>query len=704
MLANDPDVESLLEDMLAHFQAITDYPDSDGSAKLSTIDSRLTSILNHLQSIDDYPDSDGLIKLNDILTTLQSSNDYPDLTAHTKLDTINTSINTTSSTIDATLNAIKTDIDTNVQLHQSLDAGNTKTITSVNASPGSPWVGVWKQTRDLGVVRLLTTLVASDPSVSGTFTFEFSETGSEGPLGIAPISAQRAISSFDSIRDFDLLNAGAYYRVAFEPDAHLGGNSVTITTTLRNQNDGAFARLSDQQIEEQNAAMGQTFAYLKAFGLDGLSETVRLGGLDPDNSTQDNLASDGTFVGQWRNTGPYQSALAFVLSDQPLAAADVAYSPDGVNDRTGLLSAIDFLDSETVFPDILGPGGDLYVYLTVITTFVDRYIRLELTNSSTATTIFEADLWLYDQGFPGSFGGLNDDLSTLSTALLTRAVLAGNVLDQDGNVTDDFANVTLTNNKSLKVASPAEVVFQATDETNGAIPSGSLPVIDQVLNTEPNVIDTGWLPTRGYQGNNLLNVLADAQLTTYIMNASDSDGNNMFGDQTPSFTANGGFPATLGAQFFDNYFRLVFVNASGSTLTDYSIRDVALPTPAAGVLASIDSPVFGFYPAQISRSVIVGKAPSGSYVNVGTDESGRITVTSGSEFARLLARQVEDADELRLDVEPSSTEFYIGSALDGTATSATDWNIIQISLSGTRNPNRIRFRQNVAWDNRTAGW
>lgn len=157
-------------------------------------------------------------------------------------------------------------------LPQVVSSANTKVITSADASPGSPWVGAWEPTRRVGVVRELTVLAATDQTVGGlggTFTFEFGEDGTS-----ALISEVRTIGDFVTVRDFDLLNAGSYYRVKFEPDRALGSDAVFVTTTLRRVYDGAFVRLADQQIERSNAAMPQTFAYLKGFTADGISKNV----------------------------------------------------------------------------------------------------------------------------------------------------------------------------------------------------------------------------------------------------------------------------------------------------------------------------------------------------------------------------------------------------------------------------------------------
>jgi hypothetical protein len=141
---------------------------------------------------------------------------------------------------------------------QSLDAANSGVI----AAPGTTFTGDWVLTREVGIVRLLTVLASTVPSGLGaTFVFEFSEDG------VTPtIMETRPIGDFSTVREFDLINAGAYYRVSLVLSRPLvGGELVFVSTTLRRQNDGAFVRLAGQEIEEQNAAFPQTFAYLKAF-------------------------------------------------------------------------------------------------------------------------------------------------------------------------------------------------------------------------------------------------------------------------------------------------------------------------------------------------------------------------------------------------------------------------------------------------------
>lgn len=149
-----------------------------------------------------------------------------------------------------------------------------------------------------------------------------------------------------------------------------------------------------------------------------------VGGHDPDNYTAAALTADETYVGTYRRTHGYSSALVFAFGDQPLADIKVQWSSDGINPRVGLVSTSSLLSSEQ-------ETSGFYVYLTTVTTMVDAYARLEITNGPDAQGTFEADIWWYDDPFPGSYGGLEANLSTLSTALLTRAVLAGTTPDGD---------------------------------------------------------------------------------------------------------------------------------------------------------------------------------------------------------------------------------------------------------------------------------
>lgn len=165
-------------------------------------------------------------------------------------------------------------------LSQEVDDGNSTVYTDDSAQ----FVGDWKLTRARGVVRQLVVLASTVASgLGGTFVFEYGEDGAT-----ATISESRVITDFATVRDFNLLNAGAYFRIKFTPDRVVtAAEFIFINTTQRRQDDGAFVRLANQEIEEANAAMGQQFSYLKAFiAATGKSTNIRA------NSTGNLLVAD----------------------------------------------------------------------------------------------------------------------------------------------------------------------------------------------------------------------------------------------------------------------------------------------------------------------------------------------------------------------------------------------------------------------------
>lgn len=167
---------------------------------------------------------------------------------------------------------------------QILDTANTKDYTNSSAQ----FVGTFTPTRSEGIVRQLTVLASNVPSgLGGTFVFEYSEDGVT-----STISETRTITDFATVRDFDLLNSGQFYRVKFTPSrAVTASEHVFITTTQRNLNDGEFVRLATQSTEEGNAALPQTFAYLRGFMASGKSVGIKVS----DNGELNNIIAPSSF-------------------------------------------------------------------------------------------------------------------------------------------------------------------------------------------------------------------------------------------------------------------------------------------------------------------------------------------------------------------------------------------------------------------------
>jgi hypothetical protein len=102
-------------------------------------------------------------------------------------------------------------------------------------------------------------------------------------------------------------------------------------------------------------------------------------------------------------------------------------------------------------------------------------------------------------------------------------------------------------------------------------------------------------------------------------------------------------------------------------------------------------------------SVIINK-PGDRAVDVSA-ASGLLTA-GHSKFSRLLARQPSDGEEMRFAIpsDLANDDIYIGVAPDGTATSASDWDVVRVYCDGNANPKRARLREGIAWDQRGSGW
>lgn len=76
-----------------------------------------------------------------------------------------------------------------------------------------------------------------------------------------------------------------------------------------------------------------------------------------------------------------------------------------------------------------------------------------------------------------------------------------------------------------------------------------------------------------------------------------------------------------------------------------------------------------------------------------------------ADFARILANEFEDSEEVRYDIPANSVlqkngSSYTGIAPDGTLTSAASWTIVRSYYDANGNLSRQRIRKNISWDNR----
>ena len=382
------------------------------------------------------------------------------------------------------------------------------------------------------------------------------------------------------------------------------------------------------------------------------------------NSTTALLGSGATFTGAWEEVIVYTTVATAVLGS--LATDGTLYfdlSTDGGVTFTSVPSVIS--DATFAVPRILN--------------VVETHVRIRYVNGTTAQTgTFSIQTKYSNNQELALLSSIEGVINGETPTQVVRSVVAGRILNDLLEDTDDFGNVSLLSNRALKTAIPPTVIYQISRPTDPAIPTGAAITIDPVLNTELNVSDSGWIPVKSFGGGSLINMITDTSLQVYLMNASDTSGNNIQGNLSPSIISTIGFPSTFGAPFFDDYFRLVVVNVSGSSSNSYSIKAVGQQTPAAPVFNSIDQPIASFFPAPLNRSVITGLDVDGVFHNVVTTRNGNI------------AQSVTDADlGFHQIVTPggaskvASQTHLVGEPFGGAELNTTEWDIDLVG-SGTQ--------------------
>lgn len=323
--------------------------------------------------------------------------------------------------------------------------------------------------------------------------------------------------------------------------------------------------------------------------------------ISADNSTTSLLGAGASFTGVWEDVTNYTSVAVAILGS--VATDGVLYFD---------LST----DGGSTFASIPNNVSDVTFDLPKILNVVESHVRIRYVNGATPQTGIFSIQTKYSNGQElGLLGSVDSNVTNDTPTQLMKSVIVGEELDGNLNQTGIYKNVSLLQNDALKVGIPPTSLFQASRPTDPTIPSGASITIHPTLNTEPNVIDSGWIATASYGAGSLINIISDTALDAYLMNSSDDLGNNIQGDQSPTLAAAAGIAATIGAPFFDNYFRVVVVNTSGVSATEYSVKATGNQTAVSPVFSSLEQNVFGFFPAPLSRSVQMGRDPNNNYVN-----------------------------------------------------------------------------------------
>lgn len=84
---------------------------------------------------------------------------------------------------------------------------------------------------------------------------------------------------------------------------------------------------------------------------------------------------------------------------------------------------------------------------------------------------------------------------------------------------------------------------------------------------------------------------------------------------------------------------------------------------------------------------------------------GKSYIIEVSDFTRILKGEFEDNEEVRIDrpVDWTDGYEYVGVAPAGSSPNDTVWSCLRCKWLNNRKE-RIQFRSDIAWSNRTQGW
>ena len=291
------------------------------------------------------------------------------------------------------------------------------------------YAGTFTLVQSPGFVRQLVVVglsvadgTAFPTNLGGTFVFQYSTDGTN-----PTVNETRKLTDLTTVRDFNLLNADAYFRILFAPSRPVTTNEFLFGSTVqRKQDDGPFVRLPNQQVEEENSAMTSVFSYGKVFGLNGKSVNLRASSQSLSNNTETVLTNGQAFIGGVEDVTQHKSVTIFVASD----VAGSLYYQSGKN-------AADFSDltliSSVSRPYTNSSGGQNYVFAPIA-----QFYRIVYTNGSVTQTKFRLQTTVHQTAVGPILAPLATALADSSLSQQTRAVIVGKA--PSGNYLNTPAN------------------------------------------------------------------------------------------------------------------------------------------------------------------------------------------------------------------------------------------------------------------------
>jgi hypothetical protein len=322
------------------------------------------------------------------------------------------------------------------------------------------------------------------------------------------------------------------------------------------------------------------------------------------NSTKILLASGEVFTGVWES--PLQWNSSIISISGTLSTAEGTLYIEESDDASTIRTSVPYNISNPII-DVPKSWKN-----------VERYFRIRYVNGAVTQTGAFSISTRYVNDASSILATMGESINNNSTGAVVKSVIAGEKLDGNLDATNQYDNVKLLENGALKTGIPGTVLFEAKRPTDPTIPSGATITIDPVLNVEANVVDSGWIPITGFMCVFTV-ITGDTPLQVYVLNSSDTLGSNLQGNAFPIMENVAGSNTSVSGPSFSGYVRVVVVNTSGVTANEYSLLSKGNQTATAGILLSIDTPVFGSLPATVNRSVAVGKDPNDIYKNVRSD-------------------------------------------------------------------------------------
>lgn len=199
----------------------------------------------------------------------------------------------------------------------------------------------------------------------------------------------------------------------------------------------------------------------------GGSATTLTNTRDANNEQTSPLAAGATFTGAYTKIDTYQSVQILYAATTPIASVTVVWSNDGVTPLSGSLG------SSVIAQHVI--SGYNVAYQVWSGDIIAPYYKIVVVNGATIQTAYPGFIslnWLNNSPYNGSFMFLDENLTNVTKALITRSVIAG--VTPHG----DFKSIGLTAAEHLPVnpaTSTVSVVADASGNNNHGTFTGLLP-------------------------------------------------------------------------------------------------------------------------------------------------------------------------------------------------------------------------------------